>query len=299
MALYRYVHTKYWRDAKVLEELTPEDKLFFLYLLTNPNTTQIGIYPITKKQIAFEIGYSQESVNSLIDRFEKNHKLIKYNEDTREIAIKNWAKYNLTKGGKPIMDCIDKELKSVKDKSLINYIGENIEKLDIKDLFYKYIKLDNESYHVSYHESSSKLGQKEKEKQKEKEEEKGKIKELAKLYQQNIGLINGVVSEWLNDISKYVDIKLFKEAIEIATNNGKCNKGYVSGILKQWESKNIKTYEDLLASKLNNEGNGGIKNANTNRTNRYKQELKDEEPGLYRKPTEEQLEEVRKFLEGK
>ncbi len=53
MAKYRMVHTEFWDDPKVVEELTPEDKFFFLYLLTNANTTQIGIYQITKKQMAF------------------------------------------------------------------------------------------------------------------------------------------------------------------------------------------------------------------------------------------------------
>ena len=66
MAIYRHVHVEFWKDPKVLEELTPEDKLFFIYLLTNPNTTQIGVYKITKKQIAFELGFSIESVNALI-----------------------------------------------------------------------------------------------------------------------------------------------------------------------------------------------------------------------------------------
>ncbi len=90
MAIYRHVHVEFWKVPKVLEELTPEDKLFFIYLLTNPNTTQIGVYKITKKQIAFELGFSIESVNALMDRFINNYGLIKYNNDTREICLKNW-----------------------------------------------------------------------------------------------------------------------------------------------------------------------------------------------------------------
>ena len=97
MAIYRHVHVDFWKDPKVLEELTPEEKLFFLYLLTNQNTTQIGVYKITKKQIAFELGFSTEVINSLMDRFINNYKRIKYNNETREIAIKNWGKYNLNK----------------------------------------------------------------------------------------------------------------------------------------------------------------------------------------------------------
>ena len=122
MAIYRHVHVEFWKDPKVLEELTPEDKLFFIYLLTNPNTTQIGVYKITKKQIDFELGFSIESVNALMDRFINNYGLIKYNNDTREICLKNWGKYNLNKLGKPMLDCVRSELKNVDDKSLLEFI---------------------------------------------------------------------------------------------------------------------------------------------------------------------------------
>ena len=128
MAIYRHVHVEFWKDPKVLEELTPEDKLFFIYLLTNPNTTQIGVYKITKKQIAFELGFSIESVNALMDRFINNYGLIKYNNDTREICLKNWGKYNLNKLGKPMLDCVRSELKNVDDKSLLEFIKPSISK---------------------------------------------------------------------------------------------------------------------------------------------------------------------------
>ncbi|MEH7415781.1 DnaD domain protein [Neobacillus drentensis] len=135
MAKYRMVRTDFWKNPIVLEELTPEDKYFYLYLLTNPSTTQIGIYKITKKQMAFDLGYSIESVNSLMERFIKHHKVICYNPETREVAIKNWGKYNLHKAGKPMMDCIYSELKEVEDLSLIPYVAEAIQKGDIRSLY--------------------------------------------------------------------------------------------------------------------------------------------------------------------
>ncbi|MEH3000211.1 conserved phage C-terminal domain-containing protein [Bacillus pumilus] len=162
MAKYRHVHTTFWQDPKVTEELTPEDRYFYLYLITNPNTTQIGIYPITKKQMAFDLGYSIESVNSLLDRFVNHHKLILYNNDTREMAIKNWPKYNLNKGGKPILDCVTKELREVKDKSLMNVLYPKIENTNIRELFERYAN-------DTLHDTSTTSGQKEKEKEKEKE----------------------------------------------------------------------------------------------------------------------------------
>ncbi len=58
------IQTRFWKDQIVIEEMTPEDKFFFMYLLTNPQVTQIGIYRITKKQVAFETGFSVETIPS-------------------------------------------------------------------------------------------------------------------------------------------------------------------------------------------------------------------------------------------
>lgn len=300
MAIFRKLHTAFWQDAKVIEELTPEDKFFFIYLLTNPATTQIGIYQITKKQMSFELGYSIESINSLMDRFENHHKLIKYNPYTREIGIKNWGKYNLDRSGKPMLDCVKKELEEVSDISLIEYVSKGIKKEEIKDIFKSYIdknKLNDDTYNESYTDTFKNLGQEE---EKDKEEYKEKEKDLksfnvgkyAKLYEQNIGLINGVAYEWIINISEEIDIKLFKKAIEIATDKGKCNKGYIGGIIRQWLNNNIKTYDDLKAYELNQ---GGQLN---DRKSKYAREYENEDESTYQKPTEEQLRRVRELLES-
>ena len=130
---FRLVYTDFWEDPKVMEEMTPEDRYFYLYLLTNPNTNMLGIYQITKKQMAFELGYSPESINSLLDRFENHHKLVRYNQETRELLVKKYAKYNLNKGGKPIIDCIKKELKGIKDISMLLEIVDLIPNEGIKN----------------------------------------------------------------------------------------------------------------------------------------------------------------------
>ena len=85
--------------------------------------------------MAFDLGYSIESVHSLMERFITHHKLIRYNPETRELAIKNWGKDNLQKGGKPVMDCIFSELKEVEDLSLILYVLEPIQKQEIRSLY--------------------------------------------------------------------------------------------------------------------------------------------------------------------
>ncbi|MGN4667985.1 hypothetical protein ACTFRP_19535 [Bacillus cereus group sp. MYBK234-1] len=169
MAKYRHVQTSFWSDPRVSEEMTPEDKFFYLYLLTNEHTHQIGVYRITRKQIAFELGYSIESVKSLLDRFVKHHKLVLYNEQTREVCILNWGKYNLKKGGKPIEDCIKKELEAIDDLSLVQKV---LERTENEELAHKI------SVHAGVDDTSTIRptirGQKEKEKEKEKENKKEK-----------------------------------------------------------------------------------------------------------------------------
>ncbi|MFK9092513.1 DnaD domain-containing protein [Bacillus salipaludis] len=194
MARYRMVRTDFWKNPVVMEEMSPEDKYFYVYLLTNPQTTQIGIYKITKKQMAFDLGYSIESVHALMERFTLHHKLIRYNPETRELAIKNWGKENLQNGGKPVMDCIFSELKEVEDHSLIQYVAESITKQEIRSLYQSFCKQDelccsqedsnqdkNNTYETECEEIDDALlsrdtirGQKEKEKQKEKQKQQQK-----------------------------------------------------------------------------------------------------------------------------
>lgn len=119
MAKYRQVHVSFWDDVYV-SELTPERKYFLLYLMTNPHTTQCGIYEITERQMVFETGYNRETVQKLVEYFEDQGK-IKYSRETKEICIVNWPKYNYTKSPK-VVKCIEKELLEVKNSDLIEYL---------------------------------------------------------------------------------------------------------------------------------------------------------------------------------
>jgi hypothetical protein len=125
-APFRMVYTEFWSDPNVVEFFTPEDKFFYLYLFTNEHTSQCGIYKIALKQIAFEMGYSIEAVKNLIDRFQNGLKRIKYNPQTHELAVLNWAKYNYPTTIKDNrLTCIASELAEVKDKSLIDNVLEH------------------------------------------------------------------------------------------------------------------------------------------------------------------------------
>lgn len=115
MAIYRTVSMSFWTDNKIVDDFTPEDKYFYLYLFTNPHTNLCGCYEISIKQIVNEVGYSKDSVENLLNRFEKIHKVLKFSEQTKELLLLNWSKYNWTsseKFRKPLL----KEIESIKNK---------------------------------------------------------------------------------------------------------------------------------------------------------------------------------------
>jgi hypothetical protein len=119
MAKYRQLQTKFWTDPFV-ESLTPEQKYFYIYLVTNPATTQCGIYEITFKTMAYQTGYNSETVEKLMTFFEMKEK-IKYTKSTSEICILNFQKHNWTKSPK-VIACIQKEMTLVKDRSLVETV---------------------------------------------------------------------------------------------------------------------------------------------------------------------------------
>jgi hypothetical protein len=119
MAIFRKVHTSFWSDS-FISDLDNDKKLFYIYLMTNEKTRQCGVYEITKKQMAFDLGYSMDKVSILLKYFISKGK-IRYNDDTKELALGNWLKYNSSTSPK-VKTCIDNEFKLVKDTLLIEYV---------------------------------------------------------------------------------------------------------------------------------------------------------------------------------
>ena len=296
MAVYRHIHIDYWQDGFVLD-LTPEEKYFYIYLMTNSKTSQCGIYELPKRIIETETGYNRETVDKLLNRF-IDYKKIVYCEETREVFLMNWIKHNKIVSPK-VKKCVYEELKKIKSMDMVNLFfkqcegyGYTLDKSEIKIN----MGMDRVSIPIPEVESNFEYGYGEKEKEKQKEEEPTySVGRFKNLYEQNIGLINGIVAEWLFEISELIDYELFKRAIEIATDKGKCNKGYVSGIIKQWLDNNIRSYEDLKAYEI------GVKNRReeSGEYSQYKyantNERENEE--YTRKPTAEEVEEIRRSID--
>lgn len=126
------INTSFWTDSKVDRFFSAEDKYFAMYLLSNSYINRLGIFELPIKQAAAQLGWSEDQVLILIDRFETKYEFLKYSKETGEIAIKNRLKY-LDRGGKPILDELNRDKSKVKDVSLLKYIEENL-RLNYKEL---------------------------------------------------------------------------------------------------------------------------------------------------------------------
>ena len=121
MAIYRNVQLSFWTDNKVEDDFTPEDKYFYLYLLTNPQTNICGCYEVSYKQMCNQTGYNKDTIERLLNRFENIHNMIRYSKDTKEILILNWYKYNWSSSAKVIAG-IESVAKHIKCKEFKDYI---------------------------------------------------------------------------------------------------------------------------------------------------------------------------------
>ena len=122
MALYRQVYMKFWNDdSKVVDDFTPEDKYFFLYLMTNPHTSLTGCYEISFKVMARETGYNEETVKRLMDRMSRIHHVICYDQGTKEVLIVNWHKYNWTKSA-DLVKAVVSQASYIKNEKFREYV---------------------------------------------------------------------------------------------------------------------------------------------------------------------------------
>ena len=230
MTVYRRVHISFWQDPDVLE-LTPEQKYFYLYLMTNSKTRQCGCYEISKKVMQLETGYNAETIDKLIGYFVDAGK-IEYCDDTREILLRNWHKHNSSKSPR-VKACIEKEVETIKNTSFKTYCIDTL-----------CIEYSNTMY-------TDPQKEKEKEKEKEKGEQKevnskpiigDNFQEVIKAFNNNIHPITPMEAEtfsaWLDD---GVEAGLIVWAIKQSVINGKRNARYIDAIIKNLVKEGITT----------------------------------------------------------
>jgi len=137
MALTRVIQLSFWTDSKIVDDFTPEDRYFYLYLMTNPHTNVCGCYEISTKQMSDETGYSKETIEKLINRMMGLHKVVAYNHQTKEMLLINWSKYNWTRSDKLKM-AVEREIMTVKDSQFRDFLTDLYNEVDTVSIRYPY-----------------------------------------------------------------------------------------------------------------------------------------------------------------
>lgn len=96
MANYRQIHVSIWKDEWFLD-LEPQDKLLFIYLFSNENTSLSGIYKLPIRVIAFETGLDTKYISDALTRFSKAGKVY---YESGVVWVVNMRRYHETKSGK-------------------------------------------------------------------------------------------------------------------------------------------------------------------------------------------------------
>jgi DnaD/phage-associated family protein len=248
MAKYRQLYTEFWSDSFVLE-LTPEEKYFYLYLISNPKSTQSGIYEISKRIIEMDTGYNRETVEKLIQRF-CDYKKILYCDDTKELMVINWIKYNVPRSINTIK-CIQKELLKIKNKAFVKVLFNKCQEIELDvDKIFENFKFEDSSKSIFKLEGACKpLASKKEEVISKKEEliNKKEVEEVIKIFEENVHAITPLEYEKILEFTNHIPSEVIIMAIDEAVKYDARTLKYISKILSNWISLGIKTGDDVTA----------------------------------------------------
>lgn len=122
MSKQRYVQDSFWTDPYI-EELSIQEKLVFLYLLTNPLCNVAGIYEITQSRLSLETGIEKKQIEKILNKFCKDNKIIRHDN---WILIISFGKHqsinpNIEKGVQRIIKALPDKIKALKGFERLSY----------------------------------------------------------------------------------------------------------------------------------------------------------------------------------
>lgn len=94
MADYRPIKTSYWTDP-MIRKLKADERYLYLYFLTCPQMTNLGIVEVSFETIEFETGLPQKRVEEAINSLQEKNRIY-YHRETEELVVRNWLKHNIT-----------------------------------------------------------------------------------------------------------------------------------------------------------------------------------------------------------
>lgn len=271
MAIYRQVHLSMWQD-KWYSELEPTEKLLWLYLLTNPKTTQSGVYEYSERFASFDTGLSRKEVAQALERFREDGRIL-YNQEASEIMIVNWLKYNSARSPKVAL-VIDRELGGIKTRDFAIKVIETCQQYEYpiraKASDFDTVSDSGNTVSIPYPKTMDTVPivyprtmdtdvqpepeptQNHNQNQQQKDAPSpaptaaADYRDAFRFYENNIGMMPPVVQQQIDDWCKDLSADLVIEAVKRSVEAGNGWK-YAQGILKNWEKANVKTLEQVNA----------------------------------------------------
>lgn len=135
MAKYRTTQKAFWNDPYI-ERLNAYGKLLYLYLITSPHTSNLGILEITKNKIAFETGIDVAEIEKLYKKFEQDGKIVCDGDKT---WLAKFIKHQTTTSPK-LLQSLKDELPEVDSAKILAALAKAypILEIDISKIPYQY-----------------------------------------------------------------------------------------------------------------------------------------------------------------
>lgn len=110
----KYINDTFWTD-NYIERLSPDHKLVFVFLITNPNCNLSGVYEITAKRIGFGTGYDPDIIEIILQKFVNDGKIKRIDDWIILVNHRKNQSFNpsMITGLKKIIDALPANIKSV------------------------------------------------------------------------------------------------------------------------------------------------------------------------------------------
>ena len=119
MAKFQQIQVKMYDDLE-FTSWSANVRFVWMVLLTNPNASLCGVQENNAQSLARYTGLTPEQVSEAIAFLVQQRKIV-CSQKTNEIVICKWIKHNVTSSPKQ-RSAVQKQLESVKDKSLLHYL---------------------------------------------------------------------------------------------------------------------------------------------------------------------------------
>ena len=120
--MYRQVSTAIWTDDIILS-MSPEQKLLFLYLHTNPYASACGIYKMQLRTMGFQLGLTAAPIESALRGLAAAFPdFVAADWETGEVALLQYPKQILISASKRVMGHVEKEIEKVQSIMLLRLL---------------------------------------------------------------------------------------------------------------------------------------------------------------------------------